>query len=133
MATSQNQLRKPPLDIVNRIFYWNRDFKSIHEMDQNRITTVAYKYDRKNKRLTYGAVIYRTDDKCDNERKPFTKKGHKMTAIARMTKKPVIIEGVEDDKSLQDFHYKIRQLIYEKGCREMTKKDTTSNNNLSSE
>ncbi len=100
-------------DTVRRVYYHNPMFKSADMIDQGRIVTIAYDYDRINKKVTYGHAIYNINDPKDPSPKPFNKKAHRLTAQARLEKKPQILENVEDDSDLKSFHEKIRRLIHE--------------------
>ena len=94
---------------VNRIFYVEEETKSAY-----RIITVTYIYDRLNKVLSYGACIYKDDGTSISS---FCKKTHRETALQRLNKCPVIINSINDDESVKNFHEKIRLLIYKYGVK----------------
>lgn len=96
---------------IDRTFYVHEQKKTA----DNRIVTVVYTYDKTNKVLSYGASIYRAER--NKEYTPFLKREHRMTALGRLKKHPVIIPNIDDDSTLNEFHKRIRKFLYEKGCR----------------
>ena len=73
-----------------------------------RHITVNYEYDRPTKTLKYGASVFRPKVPQD----VFTKKGHRETAEARRIKCPVVLEEFDDGASINDLHFKIREMIH---------------------
>jgi hypothetical protein len=107
--------RKP---VIERVIYFN-EMEGDHHNAKGRIVCVVYNFDRTNKVLKYGASIYKRGyDETDDARYPaYNKKCHKETANARLIKRPVIIDNVQDDGSLNDFNEKIRNYVYKKGVK----------------
>lgn len=101
---NQVVINKPRKEVIQRTINY-------YEIQGNkkRIITVAYKYNRITKQLTYGATVFRTDLKNPET---YNSEAHQRTATQRFTKKPVIIENFTDESTLNDFHKKIRKQLF---------------------
>ncbi len=110
--------KKPMKPSVSRMV----NFKEfIQKMNAHRIVTVKYEYNRIDKTLKYGAVIY-MPELGDN--KKYNKSGHVKTANTRFTNSPIVVNNFTDDKDIKLFHVAIRQQIHKYGVK--SKKDSDS-------
>lgn len=92
----------------------------------NRITTIAYSYNRTTRVLKYAAVQYVKDPTKSNEQ--YNRKHQNSTAAARLAIRPVVIENVEDCDTIGEFNLKVRNMIYKnkvKGPRIAASKPVT--------
>ncbi len=111
---------KPMKPIVNRTFrcYETRG-------GTPRIVTVTYEYNRDKKLLKYGASIYKQEGK--KTERPFSKFGHRSTALGRLARRPVIVESINDSGNITEFNKMIRKLVSKNGvCGDQRIKDGTS-------
>lgn len=72
-----------------------------------RLVTVYYEYNRETKTLTYGCSVFRKSKPSDS----FNHKAHNATARGRFTVRPMTLNDVEDNGTLEEFHAKLRDLI----------------------
>ena len=83
-----------------------------------RIVTISYVYNKETKELRYGGAIFRKDKPTDT----FIKKAHTATSLSRLTKKPVIVENVEDTAKIEDFRRRVRDYVHTYGVCKTTKR-----------
>lgn len=101
--------KKPRKLVVKRTF---RD-KKLNGTGVHRIATITYEYNRPNKKLKYGASMFKYDKEDDK----FNKRFHNHTAEKRLEKRPVVVDDFEDTDTLKTFHEKIRNLLYSYGVK----------------
>lgn len=103
--------RKP---IVSQsVVFYNRKTKTGQlRTGKRRHEVIYYEFDRVNKTLKYGAVVFRPKDATV----PFDADGHRKTAVDRFTKNPVVLTGISDDETLKEFNQKLRKMIFKHGC-----------------
>lgn len=107
---SQEKKRKP---VIERPVFFTETKKN-----HQRIVTVFYQYDRVNKKLRYGATIFKTNknekgkliEHCD-------KQAHLKTAKYRFDKYPIFVENVEDNSNLKVFNNQIRKMLFKYGVK----------------
>ena len=112
---TQTQPNRKPISqqpIVKRMV----GFKEV-QGDSRRIGTIMYEYNRETRTLRYGASIFRTSASKPEHFDGETRKKHLKTALSRFEKHPVIVENFSDDSTLQDFHGRVRQLLFTHRCR----------------
>ena len=88
-----------------------------------RIGTIYYEYNRATKTIRYGASIFRNDT---DTAAGFNRDQHVVTAQGRFKKHPVVVENFSDNTTLKDFNYRLRQLLFQHGCRSKGTSDTDS-------
>ena len=121
MATTENTItqQRPRKTEVTRTAYIHEQRK---DGNSGLVVTMAYTYNRVNKTLKYGAVLYRW-----NKDQPFKfdKKQHRSTAVERLQDKAVTINNVEDTSTLKEFEQNARCLLFKHGV--CTRKQPTKN------
>ncbi len=108
--------KKPMKPSVTRVV----NFKEYSpNANKRRIVTVKYEYNRVEKVLKYGAVIYTSALKSTDK---YDRLGHVKTANERFTNSPIVVNNFTDDKNIKLFHLSIREQIHICGVK--SKADT---------
>lgn len=105
MSHMENKKTSP---VVERLFHF-------HDPNGKRVVTVYYNYNRDTKTLNLGSCFFRKEK--DSEM--FTRRvrrNNTHTAQERFRKHPITFTNVVDDAdNLEEFHKKIRDMIFEHG------------------
>jgi hypothetical protein len=88
-----------------------------YKKDTKEIVTIQYKYDRVNKKIQYGATIYKAPL---NAKEKYDSAGHKETAMKRFDACPVVVENFTDDGGQKAFNMKLRSLLHTHGVKAKT-------------
>ena len=111
-----NEEKKYKVQVITRdiAFTKGKDANGLEVRDEQgrfnmgaKIPVVYYEYDRDTRILKYGAAMFTVDKKDEK----LNRDALVSTAKARFEKRPVIVENFDDDKSLQEFHERLKQQI----------------------
>ena len=86
----------------------------IHEKNDKRIITIAYKFNKSEGEVTYAATIFRKIKNSES----WDRKGHNKTAISRLEKTPITIfipipsDGGDSDIKFVDIELMIRKYLF---------------------
>ena len=111
-CTEQCEKKKNPMKpSVTRVV----NFKEFSpNANKRRIVTVKYEYNRIDKTLKYGAVIYTSTFINSNK---YDKVGHAKTATDRFLNSPIVVNNFTSDKNIALFHKSIREQIHKYGVK----------------
>ena len=100
-----------------------KDPRVFYRTEGKRTIAVVFNYDRSTRELRYGASIFRADD--DESRKKLrqraTRKSHRMTALGRLNKNPVVVHDFQDTEKIDQFNDKVRKLLLTHGVCDHSK------------